>query len=142
MSRTLLATIASIATAAIAAACVVVPAGPPGHAKRGGPVVVAPAPVVITARPRMVFVTEFGVAFSPDLDVDVYEVGGIWYTFRSGLWYQADVYSGPWVVVEHRHLPKGLVKIKPGQVRKHYFEHEGKGKGKDRGRGKGNRADD
>jgi hypothetical protein len=126
-----------------AAGCVIVPAGPPGHAKRGGTVVVAPAPpVVITARPRMVFVTEFGVAFAPDLDYDVYEVGGIWYTFRSGVWYRADVYTGPWVVVEHRHLPKGLVKVKPGQVRKFYFEREGK---KDRdhpGRGKNKREDD
>jgi hypothetical protein len=85
----------------------------------------------------MVFVTEFGVAFSPDLDYDVYEVGGVWYTFHSSLWYRADGYSGPWVVVDHRHLPKGLVKVKPGQVRKYYVEHEGKGKAKGKGKGSG-----
>jgi hypothetical protein len=82
----------------------------------------------------MVFVTEFGVAFAPDLDDEIYEVGGIWYTLHSGVWYRADVYTGPWVVVKHRHLPRNLVKIKPGQVRKFYFEHEGKREREDRGR--------
>ncbi|HET8759850.1 MAG TPA: hypothetical protein VFN94_02200 [Nitrospiria bacterium] len=123
--------------------CVIVPDGPPGHARRGA-VVMAPPPVVIAARPRMVFVTEFGVSFAPELDFDVYEVGGVWYSFRSDVWYHADAYDGPWVVVKRGHLPKGLVKVKPGQVRKFYFENEGK-KNRDhgeRGRGRDRREDD
>lgn len=123
-----------------AVGCVIVPAGPPGHARRGA-VVMAPSPVVIAARPRMVFVTEFGVSFAPELDVDVYEVGGVWYTFRSNMWYRADAYDGPWVVVKHRHLPKGLAKVAPGQVRKFYFDREGKN-GRGNGHGRGHRDDD
>lgn len=124
--------------AVLAVGCVVVPAGPPGHAKRGGAVVVAPPPpIVIATRPRMVFVTEFGVAFAPDLDNDVYEVGGIWYTFHTGVWYRADVYTGPWVVVKDRHLPKALVKVKPGQVRQFYVEREAKKHSDHGNRGRG-----
>jgi predicted membrane channel-forming protein YqfA (hemolysin III family) len=130
--------------AAAIGGCVMVPVGPPGHAKHRGAVVMAPAPVVIAARPHMVFMTEFGVSFAPDLEFDVYEVGGVWYSFRSSTWYRGDAYDGPWVVVKHRHLPKGLAKVKPGQVRKFYFEHEGK-KNRDRGergRGRDRRDDD
>jgi hypothetical protein len=128
--------VGSIVVALLAAGCVVVPVGPPGHAKRSGAVVVAPPPpIVIAARPRMVFVTEFGVAFAPDLEVDVYELGGVWYTFRTGAWYRAEGYGGPWVVVKARHVPKALVKIKPGQVRKAYMEREAKGHAGNRGRG-------
>ncbi len=125
----------------LVAGCVVVPGG---HGRHRGAVLVGPAPVVIAARPRMVFVTEFGVAFAPDLDIEVYEVGGVWFSFRSGGWYRANAYDGPWGVVEHRHLPKGLAKIKPGQVRKFYFEREGKGNGKhkDKGHEKGKNRDD
>ena len=123
--------------------CVIVPAGPPGHARRGGPVIMAPASIMISARPRMVFVTEFGVSFAPELDVELYEVGGVWYSFYSGGWYRADAYDGPWVVVKHRHLPRGLAKVKPGQVRKFYSEHgdNGKGNHEKRGRGKGKKDD-
>ena len=130
--------------AAVVSGCVMVPVGPPGHGKHRGAVVMAPAPVVISARPRMVFMTEFGVSFAPELDFDVYEVGGVWYTFRSNVWYRADAYDGPWGVVEHRHVPRKLAKVKPGHVRKFYFEHEGK-KDRDhgdRGRGRDRHEDD
>jgi len=123
--------------------CIMVPAGPPGHGRRGGPVIMAPAPIMISARPSMVFVTEFGVSFAPELDIELYEVGGVWYSFHSGGWYRADAYDGPWVVIEHRRLPRGLVKVKPGQVRKFYSEHGGNGKDKHekRGRGRGKKDD-
>jgi hypothetical protein len=114
---------------------------PDGHGRHRGAVVVGPAPVVIAARPRMVFVTEFGVAFAPDLDIELYEVGGVWYSFRSGGWYRGDAYDGPWAVVEHRHLPPGLAKVKPGQVRKFYREHGDNGRGKGKGKGKGKKDD-
>ncbi len=120
------------------AGCVVVPVGPGRHR---GAVVVAPAPVVIAARPRMVFVSEFGVAFAPDLDIELYEVGGVWFSFRSGGWYRADAYDGPWVVVEHRRLPPGLAKVKPGQVRKFYREHGDNGHGNGRGKGRDKKDD-
>jgi hypothetical protein len=133
----------AVGFAAAVSGCAVVPAGPPGHVKRGA-VVMAPAPVVIAVRPRMVFMAEFGLSFAPDLEFDVYEVGGVWYSFRANAWYRAHAYDGPWVVVNRGHLPKGLVKIKPGQVRKFYFENEGK-KNRDRknnGRGRDQREDD
>ncbi len=137
MSNYLVGMTGAIVAGVLAAGCVVVPAGPPGHARRAGAVVIAPPPpVVITARPRMVFVTEFGVNFAPELDYDVYEVGGVWYTFNTGVWYRADGYTGPWIVVKDRHLPKALVKVKPGQVRKFYVEREAKGHGRGRGNGR------
>jgi hypothetical protein len=124
--------VVGLGLAAVVSGCIMVPVGPPGHGKHRGAVVMAPAPVVISARPRMVFMTEFGISFAPELEFDVYEVGGVWYTFRSNVWYRADAYDGPWVVVGHRHVPKKLGKVKPGQVRKFYFENEGK-KNRDRG---------
>lgn len=123
----------------VATGCVVV-SGPPGHVKHGRGVVMAPvAPVVVVSPPRMVFVTEFGVSFAPDLDLELYEVGGVWYSFSNGGWYRGRSYEGPWVVVEHRHLPSRLVKIKPGQVRTYYKEH---GHGKSKRHGKGKHHDD
>jgi len=119
----------------LAAGCVVV-AGPPGHVKHGRGVVVAPAPIVVASPPRMVFVTEFGISFAPDLDIELYEVGGVWYSLHGGAWYRADAYNGPWVVVERRHLHPRLVKIKPGQVKAHYKTHHPK-KVKAKGHGKG-----
>ncbi|MFZ5876312.1 MAG: hypothetical protein ACOYXU_07870 [Nitrospirota bacterium] len=130
--------VVGLGVAVAVAGCAVVPAGPPGHAKRGA-VVMGPAPVVIATPPRTVFVTEFGVAFAPDLDDDVYVVAGVWYTVRSGVWYRADVHTGPWIVVKPGKLPKTLVKVKPGQVRKAYAAHESKKHGDqgNHGRGKG-----
>jgi hypothetical protein len=123
----------------VATGCVVV-SGPPGHVKHGRGVIMGPVvPVVVAAAPRMIFVSEFGVSFAPDLDVELYEVGGVWYSFNSGGWYRGRGYDGPWVVVDRGHLPGHLVKIKPGQVRRYYKEH---GEGKGKGHGKGRRHDD
>ncbi len=118
----------------IGAGCVVVPAG---HGPHRGAVVVAPAPIIITARPRMVFVTEYGVAFAPELEFELFEVEGAWYAFREDRWFRARAYDGPWVVVEHRRLPPGLRKLRPGQVRQFYREHgEDRERGNGHGRGK------
>lgn len=135
--------VVGLGLAAAVSGCVMVPVGPPGHGTHRGAVVMAPAPIVISARPHMVFMTEFGVSFAPELEFDVYEVGGVWYSFRSSTWYRADAYDGPWGVVEHRYVPQKLVKVKPGHVRKFYFEHEGKKKHDrgERGRGKDRHKD-
>ena len=140
MQRTVLGMIGAIVSV-VAASCATASAGPHEHSQSGGAVVASSPPVVITARPRMVYVAEFGVAFAPDLEEDVYEVAAIWYTFNveSGQWYRAELYTGPWEVVEPVDLPDGLVKITPGQVRKYYFEHEGQ---QERGRGQDRHQDD
>jgi hypothetical protein len=132
--------VVALGFAAVVAGCAVVPAGPPGHVKRGA-VVMAPAPVVIVAPPRIVFVTEFGVSFAPDLADDVYVVASVWYTFRSGEWYRANVHTGPWVVVKHGQLPKALVKVKPGQVRKVYVARDAKKHGDQGNRSRGKAKD-
>jgi hypothetical protein len=118
----------------VGAGCVVVPGG---HGRHRGAVVVAPAPIIIAARPRMVFVTEFGVSFAPELEFELFEFEGVWYTYREDRWFRARAYDGPWVVVEHRHLPPGLRKLRPGQVREYYREHgEDRERGNGHGRGK------
>ena len=98
--------------------CIVV-AGP-----RGGEVVVEPPPppvIVVPARPGVVFVPEFKIYVALDVEYDLFYDGSVWFYFSSGHWYRSKHYNGPWVVVK-RGLPRGLVKIPPGQLKKRALE--------------------
>jgi hypothetical protein len=102
--------------------CEVVVAPPRGR------VVVAPVPpppvVVLTARPRLVFVSEYNIYVAPDVDYYLFYDGTFWFYFVDGRWYRGNEYNGPWGVVEKK-LPPGLVKIPPGQLKKQAFKEKG-----------------
>ncbi len=119
---------------AILAGCYVVAGHPPrGHRPA---VVVAPGPpgppaVVITSRPRLVFMADFGIHVAPDLEVSLFFDDHSWFYFHSGTWYTGPSYNGPWVVAKGKRLPPGLTRVPPGQLKK-----MAQGKGGRGGKGK------
>src|ERR1044071_10331326 len=82
-----------------------------------------PGPLVVVAEPRLVLVEGTSIQYCPDLDDDVFLFGGIWYTYRSGLWYSCPRYTGPWVVVERGRLPVEFFGVPPSKFkhRPEYF---------------------
>jgi hypothetical protein len=46
----------------------------------------------------------------------LYFFGGRWYRFHNGYWFNAPIYSGPWVVVEEALIPPAVVVIPPDYV--------------------------
>jgi len=94
--------------------CIVVPGGPPGHAKRQ----YHPAPaVVFHAEPHMVLMPGAAFYYAPDVDEDIYLDGGIWYLRVEGEWYSSNYYNGPWVYAAPEHIPPGLAKVPPGHLK-------------------------
>jgi hypothetical protein len=101
----------------------VVPSGPP--------------PIAATERPRLVFVTQYGIYFAPDLDVDLYFDRGVWFYFYDNAWYQSSDYRGPWTLVQVKQLSPGLRKVPPGYLKKTFKEMEAKEKMRERDKQKG-----
>jgi hypothetical protein len=87
-----------------------------------------PPAIVVTERPRLVFVTQYGIYFAPDLDVDLYFDRGVWFYFYDNIWYQSSDYRGPWTVVQVKQLSPGLRKVTPGHLKKTFKEMEAKEK--------------
>src|SRR5262245_20289243 len=69
-----------------------------------------PPPVVVHERPTMVYLPEPGMYVAVCVPYDIYFVSGRYYYWHHDHWFFASGYNGPWVVVEHRHMPPGLVK--------------------------------
>jgi len=97
-------------------------------------VVVSPSPpppppkIVIRKRPRLVVVPGFvDVYFCPDLEVDVFFYGGLWYCRYRGFWYYSRCYCGPWVYIARP--PAVLLKIPPGFRKHHHRKHWHKRRG-------------
>jgi len=85
-------------------------------------------PTIRFAEPPPLVEVSPGVQVVQDYDEEVFFVDG-WYWCRSGdVWYRTRDHRGGWVVVERRHVPGTIVRIKPGHYR-HFHPHEG-----DRGR--------
>lgn len=119
-----------LAVSAILAGCYVVAGYPPrGHR----PAVVVhpgppgPPPVVITARPRLVFMADYGIYVAPDIEVSLFFDDHAWFYFDAGTWYSGPSYDGPWVVVRGKRLPPGLTRVPPGQLKKMARARGGKG---------------
>jgi hypothetical protein len=123
-----------------------------------------PPPVIVHSRPTMVYLPEPAVYVAVGVPYDIYFVGGRYYYMHGDHWFWAHGYDGPWVVVEHRHLPPGLQKHKvvklheyrdreyrvykvqgPGYKGKQFdadpgpSKSQGNGNGKSNGRGRGNK---
>ncbi len=108
-------------------------------------VVIAPAPppppeVVISTRPSLVFLSDYGIYVAPDVHYHIFFDGSFWFYYSDNHWYRGKNYNGPWVEVE-RNVPPGLMRTPPGQLKKmavkmkkHGNSGEGKNKKKDRRR--------
>lgn len=86
------------------------------YTKPGATVVTTPNKVIV--HPRVVFIPDYDVYILDDDRFEVYQYRGRWYWFKGGVWYIADDFSGPWVVL------KGPVpfKIPPGHIKQMYRE--------------------
>lgn len=71
------------------------------------------APAVVVAEPAEVVLIpgSAGVYFVADAGPDLFFHAGFWWSPRGDRWYRSQAYNGPWVVVEHRHVPVQVVRV-------------------------------
>ncbi len=58
-----------------------------------------------------------GVYYVRDSDNDMYRYGNSWYMNYNGDWYRANSYSGPWVFVGYRSVPREIYTVPNGYRR-------------------------
>lgn len=94
--------------------------------------------VVVAEPPEMVMVPDTPVYFAPNVEVELFFCRGAWYSQRSGRWYRARSYDGPWAVVGSRSVPVEVVRVPRnyrtvyvreervpyGQLKKHWARHD------------------
>ena len=78
----------------------------------------APPAIVLGARPKLVFVADFGLYVAAELDADLYFYKGVWLYYHNDSWYKSGGYEGPWLPVKRNHLPPGLAQAPPRQIKK------------------------
>lgn len=79
------------------------------HMRLGDP---APPPVVIVEPPVFLYPPTLGFYVAVGVPYDCFFLDGRYYIHKGGVWYAAPHYTGPWFIVQHSHLPPGLVKHK------------------------------
>jgi hypothetical protein len=62
-------------------------------------------------QPREMVMMPTGIYFVADSSVDVFFYDGYWWTPRSGSWYRANHYKGPWGVVQRSYVPAPLFRV-------------------------------
>jgi hypothetical protein len=72
-----------------------------------------PPPLVIPVPPPMIPIPRTSVYFPPTIDVDILFFGGYWYRPYQDHWFRARSYSGPWVFVEPRRVPRAVISLPP-----------------------------
>jgi hypothetical protein len=72
----------------------------------------APPPVVVRARPTMVFLPEPAAYVAVGVPYDIYFVSGRYYYLHGNDWFWAQGYNGPWVYASYNTLPPGLRKYR------------------------------
>jgi hypothetical protein len=60
----------------------------------------------------MVYLAEPAAYVAVGIPFDIFFVGGHYYYLHGNDWFWGPGYNGPWVVVERRSIPPGLVKYK------------------------------
>jgi len=70
-------------------------------------------PVVL---PQLVIIQP-GIRVVPDLDVEVFQVDGFYWTQRDGRWYRSKNHRGGWVYMD-RGVPPGLQRMPPGKYKR------------------------
>jgi len=74
----------------------------------GGP------PIVFSQPPDFLYPPELGFGVAVGVPYDMFYIGGIYYLYRGGSWYQAPYYGGGWV--RARHLPPQLRKYNIARI--------------------------
>ncbi|MCX7760975.1 MAG: hypothetical protein N2Z81_07265 [Hydrogenothermaceae bacterium] len=82
--------------------------------KPGASVVVTPNKVIV--HPKVIFIPDYDVYILDDDRFEVYKYKGKWYWFNGGVWYIADDFNGPWVILKGN----PPFKIPPGHLKKMY----------------------
>jgi hypothetical protein len=72
---------------------------------------IGPPPVFLAEPSVVVLIPGPGVYFVPDADADLFFYAGFWWSPRGDRWYRSKVYNGPWIVLEHRHVPAQVVRV-------------------------------
>jgi len=76
-------------------------------------------PVVVAEPVEVALIPGSGVYFVADGGPDLFFYAGFWWSPRGDRWYRSRVYNGPWIVVEHRHVPVQIVRV-PRDYRARY----------------------
>jgi hypothetical protein len=76
-------------------------------------------PVIVTEPAEVVLIPRSKVYFVADAGPDLFFYAGFWWSPRDDRWYRSQVYKGPWVVVELRHVPVQVVRV-PRDYRARY----------------------
>jgi len=76
--------------------------------------------------PPPLVVVSPGVRVVPELDEEVFFVGGFYWVMRDGLWYRTHDYRGGWAPVRRAGVPASLVRIPPGRYRHYYRDDDGR----------------
>jgi len=58
-----------------------------------------------------------GIRVVPDLETEVFVVGGWYWTRASGVWFKSSSWEGGWQRVGPKAVPPGLARIPPGKYR-------------------------
>lgn len=82
--------------------------------KPGVTVISTPNKVIV--HPRVVFIPDYDIYIVDDDRYEVYKYKNRWYWYYGGVWYFADDYNGPWLVLKGP-LP---FKIPPGHIKQMY----------------------
>ncbi len=110
-----------------------------------------PPAIVFEREPRLLVVPRSSVHYVPDLDYDFYRFGDHWFVNRSGYWYRAPSFRGPFRPIIVRDVPAVILGLPvqyrrhpahphggpPGQLKKHGGGHGPHGHGHKGGKGKG-----
>jgi hypothetical protein len=72
--------------------------------------------------PTMVRVPGTRVYYTQDSDYDVYRYGNYWYMNYNGDWYRASGYSGPWIFVGYRSVPRDVYMV-PSDYRHRWSDY-------------------
>jgi hypothetical protein len=87
-----------------------------------------PPPVVYQAPPQLVVVPRSPVYYAPRIPDDVFVYYDQYYTYRSGFWYWAGGYEGPWFQIGIERVPPRVLAV-PVAYYKHpprHWKHRGR----------------
>ena len=76
-------------------------------------------PPVFSAEPQVVYVNDVYVVEDDRCPDDVFRADHMWWRMRSGRWYRATTWRGPWVGVDVRRVPERVLVV-PARHWKHH----------------------